>query len=117
PNHDIRNRIVEALLAFAERLKTSPDYRRRGQQILRKLSANQLFIDYGAQLWDDVTTAIKEDTALPESKTIVFVSEVLRSFAKGIARDTETQNHINTFLRTQLRQLMRDHSASIIEFI
>ena len=117
PEHDIRGRIVGALLGFAERLKTSPDYRRRGQEILRKLSSSPLFIDYGAQLWEDVTNAIKEDNTLPESKTVMLVSEVLRSFAKGISRDKETQNHINTLLRSQIRQLVRDHSATIVEFI
>ncbi len=117
PKHHIRGRMIEAAHSFSEQLKTSSEYQERGQEILKKLSSNPQLIDYGTQLWENLKLAVRNDTAAPDSRTVIFVTEALRSFGQGIARDPETQNHINEFLRTSLRQLARDHSGAIVRFI
>ena len=117
PQHHIRGRVIDAARSFSEQLKTSAEYQERGQEILKKLSSNPQLIDYGTQLWENFKLAVRNDAARPDCRTVVFLTEALRSFGQGIARDLETQNHINEFLRTSLRKLARDRSGSIVKFI
>jgi uncharacterized membrane-anchored protein YjiN (DUF445 family) len=64
-----------------------------------------------------VKEAARKDSVAPSSKTSDFIAESLKALGQGIARDEEAQNHINEFLRTQIRRLVRERSDSIVRFI
>ncbi len=117
PCHHIRGRIIDAARSFSEQLKTSEELQKRGQEIFKRLNSNPQLIDYGTLLWESLKQSIRGDAAKQESRTAVFVAETVRSFGQGIARDADTQDHINDFLRGNLRRLARNHSEAIVEFI
>ena len=58
----------EQLLDFIENLKSSPEYREKGEALKEKFLENPVLQDYLANLWDDIKARLLQDAASPDSR-------------------------------------------------
>ena len=68
PEHPWRTRFDEAVRDFVVRLKTSPEYRERGEQLKEELLQHPAVRAYVAGLWGEIKGAVRRDAARPDSK-------------------------------------------------
>jgi uncharacterized membrane-anchored protein YjiN (DUF445 family) len=67
PEHDLRRQLDDRLRQLAEDLQTSPDLRRRGQELARELLAHPDLRTWAASMWTGVKSDVRAQAAVPSS--------------------------------------------------
>ena len=67
PDHDLRRQLDARLTRLAGDLQTSPELRRRGQELARELLAQPALRTWVASVWTDVKADVRAQAAVPGS--------------------------------------------------
>jgi uncharacterized membrane-anchored protein YjiN (DUF445 family) len=68
PDHDLRRHLDNRLAGLAEELETSPELRRKGEELKRDLLDHPLVREWAASLWDDLKPQLQAQAADPSSE-------------------------------------------------
>ena len=99
PEHPWRVRFDEAVQEFVTRLKTSPEYRERGEQLKQELLEQPVVRNYVAGLWGEIKDAIRRDAANPGSKLRERLAAVVLGSADALLADTVLRTKVNDWTK------------------
>jgi len=81
PEHPWRRRFDDAVLDFVEKLKTSPEYRARADQLKNELLDHPAARSYVAGLWGEIKEAIRRDAGRSDTKLTERIAAVFVVFS------------------------------------
>ncbi len=99
PEHELRRQFHRATHDFIERLRTSPEYRDRGEQLKEDLLNHPIVQQYFSRVWSDVKQKILSDVANPDSSIREQIRRAVAGFGESIARDEAMRDKINNWIR------------------
>ena len=89
-------RTVENLI---ERLRTSPEYEEKLDNILREILGHQLFRNYLVAFWHDIRSRLAADAASENSQMAAKLDEAFRAFSQELLQDQRVQAKLNQWIR------------------
>ena len=95
PEHPWRRRFDDAVLDFVEKLKTSPEYRVRAQQLKEELLEHPVARTYVAGLWGEIKDAIRRDAGRADSRLKERIAAVFVGFADALLGDQSMHAKVN----------------------
>lgn len=99
PQHDLRRKFHRATQEFIDNLRTSPDYKERGENIKEELLNHPIVRQYFARVWTDVKTKILNDVAAPNSPIREHVRTTAMGIGQSLANDHAMQEKLNTWVQ------------------
>jgi uncharacterized membrane-anchored protein YjiN (DUF445 family) len=99
PDHPWRQKLDSALIALAEDLKTSEEYRQRVEIVKAELVAQPALQDYIGGVWDAVIAALRADLGHEDSLLVAQLERGIAEFAERMAGDAAARAPLNRWLR------------------
>jgi uncharacterized membrane-anchored protein YjiN (DUF445 family) len=97
PQHELRLRFDEATQELTRNLRTSAEYRERGEALMHDLVEHLAKERYYRQLWDDVKLRVRADLAGDRSLIRETVESALVTLGKGLLDESAVQRKLNTW--------------------
>ncbi|MDH4075927.1 MAG: DUF445 domain-containing protein [Acidimicrobiia bacterium] len=98
PGHQLRADFDRRVRRFAEELKTSPELRRRGEQLRDEVLDHPEVRAWSATLWTRIKTSMLEATEDPDSALRVRLDEALVSAGRSLQDDPALQTRIDRWI-------------------
>lgn len=117
PNHELRIKFDKATHEFIQKLKTSPEYRAKGEAIKEEILQNQAVQEYFANVWDDIKTMILNDIANPNSSIKRHLKEAIAAIGNGMLRDDAVLNKINALIQSAIIGIITKYHSEIANLI
>jgi uncharacterized membrane-anchored protein YjiN (DUF445 family) len=99
PDHPWRQKLDSALVALAEDLKTSEEYRQRVEIVKAELVAQPALQNYIGGVWDAVIAALRADLGRADSLLVAQLERGIAEFAERMAGDAAARAPLNRWLR------------------
>ncbi len=116
-DHPLRDQFNQWVQTLAKELKTSPAYRRLGDDLKQQLLANDELQDYLYALWRELADNIEADIENPESVTQQHIGRWLAGLADELAGDPDMRSWVNTWLVDAITMIVARNSAQIASLI
>ncbi|MEF2146763.1 DUF445 domain-containing protein [Aquilutibacter rugosus] len=118
PEHPMRQRIDDEMLAFVERLRHDGDTRAHIEQLRDTLLANPALADYLQGLWRQFLQWIETDTALGTKSTLrEHVVRTVSAFGSNLAEDAAMRQWLDTQIEALVDPALGRYRESIRRFI
>lgn len=117
PQHELRRKFHLATQEFIEKLRTSQDYKERGEQLKEELLNHPIVRQYFSRVWTDVKNKIIEDVNDPDSSIRAQIRKAVAGFGKGLADDAAMRDKINTWIRQAALTAVSSRRAEIAALI
>ncbi|WP_431274112.1 DUF445 domain-containing protein [Variovorax ureilyticus] len=95
PAHPLRLRFDEFMAGFIERLKTDPEFRRRGEAIRAELQAHPALGDYLHGLWSELLAWLHDDLAKDDSSIRRRIVAMAGTLGARLSADEAMRRWIN----------------------
>ena len=79
PEHQMRKEFDAWITGFADRLETSPEFRRRGEELKRELREHPELRKWSSSLWEDLKTRLREQAGDPSSELRCRIADALQA--------------------------------------
>lgn len=113
PQHEMRAKFNVAVLDFIERLKSSDEYRAKGEQIKQELLQHPTTRRTIRNFWQDVKQRILSDLAQPESAISTKLRETIEHVGSNLQKDQAQRDRINQWIRQTAVQLLLERRSEI----
>lgn len=113
PHHEVRSQFDRATREFIHKLKTSPEYRERGESFKRDLVTHLRRDPYYRQLWDELKNRILADLADDRSVLCEHVAGAIVAVADSVRDDAALQHKLNGWALQALESLMVRHRHQV----
>ena len=117
PQHALRAQFDGALQRFIERLRTDPDWLRKGEEIRTYLQTDPMVGGYVQTLWLDLRHALQRDLADADSVLARQVRKLGGWLGESLAGDAALRQAFNERLEQWVQGLAPDVSAFIAQHI
>ena len=117
PQHALRAQFDAAVQRFIERLRTDPDWARKGEEIRTWLQTDATVAGYVQTLWQDLRGALQRDLADADSVLARQVGKLGLWFGESLAGDAALRQSFNDRLERWVEGLAPDVSAFIAQHI
>ncbi|MCZ8093290.1 MAG: DUF445 domain-containing protein [Acidovorax sp.] len=117
PQHALRAQFDAAVQRFIERLRTDPDWARKGEEIRTWLQTDATVAGYVQTLWQDLRGALQRDLADTDSVLARQVGKLGLWFGESLAGDAALRQSFNDRLERWVEGLAPDVSAFIAQHI
>jgi uncharacterized membrane-anchored protein YjiN (DUF445 family) len=117
PGHPLRQRFNEFMAGFAERLKSDPALRDKGEAIKQELLAHPQLGRYLHGLWSDILGWTRADLSRPDSVVRERVGLAAQRLGEQLARDPAMQAWINQQLTAAAPALIDRYREDIRRYI
>ncbi len=117
PQHALRAQFDAALQRFIERLRTDPEWARKGEEIRAYLQSDATVGGYVQALWLDLRNALQRDLADPDSVLARQVGKLGLWLGESLAGDAALRQSFNQRLERWVEGLAPDVSAFIAQHI
>lgn len=117
PQHALRAQFDGALQRFIERLRTDPDWLRKGEEIRTYLQTDPMVGGYVQTLWLDLRHALQRDLADPDSVLARQGRKLGVWLGESLAGDAALRQAFNERLEQWVQGLAPDVSAFIAQHI
>ncbi len=117
PQHALRAQFDGALQRFIERLRTDPDWLRKGEEIRTYLQTDPMVGGYVQTLWLDLRHALQRDLAAPDSVLARQVRKLGVWLGESLAGDAALRHAFNERLEQWVQGLAPDVSTFIAQHI
>lgn len=117
PQHALRAQFDGALQRFIERLRTDPDWLRKGEEIRTYLQTDPMVGGYVQTLWLDLRHALQRDLADADSVLARQVRKLGVWLGESLAGDAALRQAFNERLEQWVQGLAPDVSAFIAQHI
>lgn len=98
PAHPWRDEFNATVDAIVESLKTSPDYRQKGEAIRDELLSNPRVVQYLDDVWGEVRGRLEADLALSDGVTRRAVAQAIVAVGRHLQADREMQAIVNRWI-------------------
>ena len=117
PQHALRAQFDAVVQRFIERLRTDPDWARKGEEIRTWLQTDATVAGYVQTLWQDLRGALQRDLADADSVLARQVGKLGLWFGESLAGDAALRQSFNDRLERWVEGLAPDVSAFIAQHI
>lgn len=117
PQHALRTQFDAALQRFVGRLRTDPEWARKGEEIRAYLQSDATVGGYVQALWLDLRNALQRDLADPDSVLARQVGKLGLWLGESLAGDAALRQSFNQRLERWVEGLAPDVSAFIAQHI
>lgn len=117
PQHELRRKFHIATQEFIEKLRTSPEYKERGEQLKEELLNHPIVRQYFSRVWTDIKNRILEDVNNPDSAIRAQIQKTVASFGRALANDEAMRDKINTWIREAALTAVSSRRAEIAALI
>jgi uncharacterized membrane-anchored protein YjiN (DUF445 family) len=113
PDHPWRLKLDSALIALAEDLKTSAEYRQHVEIVKAELVAQPALQDYVGGVWDAVVAALRADLGRRDSLLVAQLERAIAEFAEKMQGDAAARAPLNRWLRGAIVRVAEAQRAEI----
>lgn len=117
PKHELRIKFDKAIHEFIEKLKTSPEYKAKGEAIKDEILQNRAVQEYFANIWNDIKTMILNDIAKPDSSIKKNLKEAVAAIGNGLLRDEAVLSKINALIQNAIIGIITKYHSEIANLI
>lgn len=117
PQHELRRKFHIATQEFIEKLRTSPEYKERGEQLKEELLNHPIVRQYFSRVWTDIKNRILEDVNNPDSAIRAQIQKTVAGFGRALANDEAMRDKINTWIREAALTAVSSRRAEIAALI
>jgi len=114
PSQSWRHGFDRAVRDFIETLKTSDEYREKGERLKTRLLDSPTFAENLGGLWGEIKRAVHDDGRRPDSRVRASVSDGLGLLAQSLLDDAGLQRSLNVWLQKLILEAVqaRRHDVS-----
>jgi uncharacterized membrane-anchored protein YjiN (DUF445 family) len=113
PDHELRKSFNEGLLDFIEKLKTSPEYMEKVDEIREDILQNPVLNDYLEKVWADIKRLVLEDIDKPHSKIKERMQATLATIYTGMLADVVIRERVNLWIQNAIINTISKHRNEI----
>jgi uncharacterized membrane-anchored protein YjiN (DUF445 family) len=117
PQHELRRKFHRATQDFIEKLRTSSEYKERGEQLKEDLLNHPIVRQYFDRVWTDVKNRILDDVNDPNSSIRAQIQKTVAGFGRGLANDEAMRDKINMWIRESALTVISSRRAEIAALI
>lgn len=117
PHHELRRKFHVATQEFIEKLRTSPEYKERGEQLKEELLNHPIVRQYFDRVWTDIKNRIIDDVNDPNSSIRAQIQKTVAGFGRGLANDEAMRDKINMWIREAALTVISSRRAEIAAII
>lgn len=117
PQHALRAQFDAAVQRFIERLRSDPEWMRKGEEIRHYLQTDATVAGYVQALWQDVRGALQRDLLDADSVVARQVRDLGHWLGQSLAGDAALRQSLNDRLEVWVQGLAPDLSAFIAQHI
>lgn len=117
PHHELRIKFHRSVQDFIHRLRTSDDYRHKGEEIKEALLNHPMIQQYFSSLWIDVKAYILRDVFASDSRIQTQIAQAIQQFGMRLHEDEALRTTINQWIEQAVVGLIsarRNEIASLI---
>lgn len=116
-NHELRQRLLNALYSFIVRLETSEELQKKGEDFKRVLLESDLFREYIGAVRDALLAGIDADVKKRDSLLLSSLQRVLQNLVDTLSASQPLQRKLNRFVRNILSTLVGKESTFVADLI
>jgi uncharacterized membrane-anchored protein YjiN (DUF445 family) len=117
PAHELRAEFDEAVRGFTDKLKQSPDYQKRGEDIKRDLMRHLRSEPYYQHLWSEFKGRIQADLVAEDSLIRTQLENVVRRVAGAVESAPPLQQKVNRWTVAAFEKAMLRHRHEVSQLI
>jgi uncharacterized membrane-anchored protein YjiN (DUF445 family) len=117
PGHALRTELRKKNEELIAQLKSSPEYKRKVEELRDAILNNGDFIDYLDNAWNDIRPVIDHDVTSANSQLKSGLVEAMQVLCRGLLQDASVRDKMNKLMRDILTGVMRRHPRAISTFI
>ena len=117
PDHPLRQRFNRFMVSFADRLKSDPSLREKGEAIKLELLSHPQLANYLHGLWSDMLEWTRSDLAGPDSLLRDRVALAAQRLGEQLGRDTAMRQWLNQQLTAAAPGLIERYREDIRRYI
>lgn len=117
PEHELRRQFHRATHEFIENLRTSVEYRERGEQLKEDLLNHPIVQQYFSRVWSDVKNKLLSDVARPDSAIREHIRRAVAGFGESLSRDEAMRDKINGWIRDAAISVLSTRRTEIAALI
>lgn len=117
PNHAMRQRFDRYIISFVDKLKTDPDFHRKGEQLKHDLLAHPAVAGYVHELWQQFLAWLHTDIHRTDSTVRAQIVAGVASLGARLQADPNMQIWINEQIEQSVPPLVEEHREQIGQFI
>lgn len=116
-NHELRQRLLNALVNLIFRLETSTDLQKKVEQFKQILLASDVFREYLGSIRDTFLAGIDADVKRRDSLLLSSLERVLQNLVDTLSASPSLQRKLNRFIRNILSTLVGAESTYVADLI
>jgi uncharacterized membrane-anchored protein YjiN (DUF445 family) len=113
PDHEIRRRFDAVMEEFISKLKTSPEYRAKVEEIREELLRNPAVSRYLENVWTDIKESILKDLTDPGSAIRARIKDIIRAIYFGTLTDAHVRQRLNRWIQQAVINTVSRHRNEI----
>jgi len=117
PDHQLRKNFDSYTSDFIEKLKTSPDFAEKGEEIKQYLQNDETFNTFLNDLWGSLKQWIKDDLHNPRSQLRKNIIASGLWIGKALSEDEDLRNSLNEHMKDAARKMAPDFSEYLTAHI
>lgn len=116
-NHELRQRLLNALYNVVIRLETSPELQKKAEELKQVILNSDVFREYIASLRDSVLEGIDTDVKKRDSVLVSAIQRILHNLVETLSQSPSLQKRLNRFIRGMLSTLVGRDSTFVADLI
>lgn len=117
PHHALRRKFHRTTQEFIDKLKTSDEYKARGEQVKEELLNHPIVRQYFSRVWTDVKAKIIDDAAISDSPFRAQIRKAAIGIGEGLANDPAMQEKLNTWVQQAALSAISSRRVEIASLI
>jgi uncharacterized membrane-anchored protein YjiN (DUF445 family) len=117
PGHEIRQKFDAVMEEFILKLKTSPEYSAKVDEIREEMLKNPVVSGYLEDVWTDIKESILKDLADPGSLVRARTKDIIRAIYLGTLTDAHIRERLNHWIQQAVINTVSRHRNEISNII
>lgn len=117
PDHPLRGEFDTFVDGFVDRLRHSPDYAKRAEQLKRNFLARPELRGLARDVWASMRGFIEQDVASQDSLTRKHLTSLFIEIGQNLARDPEVRANMNEGFVLALASFVESQKSGVSGFI
>ncbi len=113
PQHELRRQFREWLRGEVEKLRESPEYFAKGEEIKMRLLNDPALLEYAGRLWGGIRATLLADLGSGDSRVQAAVAQFLKGIGARLEADAGLREGLNRSLRGLVLDAVEKHRDAV----
>lgn len=113
PHHELRRKFTLATQDFVQKLKNSPEYHAKGEEIKEEILSSPIVQQYFGSIWTDIKQKIIADANSPDSALRKHIENALLGFGESLKNDSAIRQKINDWVQSAAVHLISERRGEV----